>query len=115
MNVTNRSISPDGRYQVTTAAWEARMSLWIEMPWITDLRENKRVLSFNSSHWSLDEARWLGDTTVELVMRKYPGNHKPPDLKVTVDFATSTARVGEREVPSLQDLERVMDAALDYY
>ena len=91
------------------------MSHWIESPWITDLQENKQVLSFSSSNWSLDQSRWLDATTVELVMRKYPGNHKPADVTAVVNFATSTARVGDREVKALHELERVMDAALDFY
>lgn len=91
------------------------MSHWIESPWITDTQTEQQVLSFSDPNWSLDQSRWIDDTTVELVMRKYPGNHKPSDVTVTVDLAKLTAKVGEREVGTLHELERVMDAAIDFY
>src|SRR6185436_1450296 len=58
------SKSPSGRFEITIAAWEARMSLWIETPTLSDRLTGQELLSFNDPHWSLDSAEWQSDSTV---------------------------------------------------
>ena len=59
------------------------MSLWIETPSVLDKATGELLLSFKDSHWSLDAARWVSDSTVELTLRKYPGNHLPAQVVAT--------------------------------
>jgi hypothetical protein len=79
------STSPTGRYLITLSAWEARMSLWIETPLLSDQSSGEQLLGFRDSHWSLDSAEWSSDSVVELKMRKYPGNHVPAQLDLKID------------------------------
>jgi len=91
------------------------MSHWIETPTLTDSTTGERLLTFTDSHWSLDQATWTDDSHVVLVMRKYPGNHKPVDVTAHVDCLARTASVGTRQVNSLHELERAMDSAIEFY
>ncbi|MGC4093162.1 MAG: hypothetical protein QM756_35795 [Polyangiaceae bacterium] len=109
------SASPNGRFQISVSAWEARMSHWIETPTLTDVSVKETILSFEDASWSLDDASWIDDSRVTLVMRKYPGNHKPSSVSVEIDCIARTATLGEREVKALQDLERAMNAAIEFY
>lgn len=106
--------SPDGRFHIWTSDIEVRMSHWIERPTITDTQTRQNILYFQDGHWSLDQAIWTDAHTVQLVMRKYPGNHQPVDLTATVDCLARTAKVGDREVKHLFELEGVMDSLLRY-
>lgn len=108
------SESPTGRYRISTSAWEVRMSLWIESPTIMDSSSGKALLSFRDPHWSLDSAEWLTESVVVLRMRKYPGNHQPPQVSATVDCAARTAEVGTAGPVPLGRLERSLDRALTW-
>lgn len=111
MEPGSRYPSPDGRWLVRTAAWEARMSHWIESPEIVEAASGARLLAFGDPNWSLDRARWTGPDRVELQLRRYPGNHLPPVLRVEIDCATRSATVLGRTV-ALPALEGELDAAL---
>jgi hypothetical protein len=108
------SESPSGRFRIAISAWEARMSLWIETPTILDTETKEILLSFRDSNWSLDAARWLSDSVVELTLRKYPGNHLPSNVLVVLDCAHRNAKVGPTEVQSLADVEPTLERALTW-
>ena len=108
----NDSTSPTGRYAIAIAPWEVRMSLWIEVPTLTDTETGEVLVSFRDPHWSLDSAMWRSDSVVVLELRKYPGNHTPVQVRATVDCAARTAAVESQPVESLKKLETALDAAL---
>ena len=110
--MTNDAQSPTGRYAITIAAWEVRMSLWIESPTLTDTQSGEVLVSFRDPHWSLDSAVWRSESEVVLELRKYPGNHTPVQVTAIVDCAARTADVGPVKVESLKRLESALDAAL---
>jgi hypothetical protein len=112
--VANDTPSPDGRFHIWISSSEVRMSHWVERPTLTDTQTRQNILYFQDSNWSLDQAVWLDDHTVQLVMRKYPGNHQPVDVTATVDCLARTAKVGDREVKHLFELEGVMDSVLKF-
>jgi len=106
--------SPTGRFLTVISPWEARMSLWIETPTLRDTTTGETLLSFRDSNWSLDSARWLSDSIVELTLRKYPGNHLPVDIVATLDCASRTAKVGSMELQSLLEVESALEESLTW-
>jgi len=104
--------SPDGTYLFQIYPWEARMSLWIESPELIDTRSGQSLLRFYDSNWSLDHAQWLDDSTVELSLRKYPGNHTPSSLEVVLDCRRKTASLLGAPAVAVSELESAMDALL---
>jgi hypothetical protein len=88
MDTGLRSTSPRGEYIVTVSSWEVRMSLSGRY---SDAggsqRTGENLLSFEDPNWSLNQARWTDDSTVVLSLRKYPGNHTPWAIDVTVNLA----------------------------
>lgn len=90
------------------------MSLWIETPTLLDKMTGTTLLSFRDSHWSLDAARWVSDSIVELTLRKYPGNHLPAQVVATVDCVNRNARVGQGEATSLEEVEGALESALTW-
>ena len=112
--MANDTPSPDGRFHIWISSSEVRMSHWVERPTLTDTQTRQNILFFQDSNWSLDQATWLDNHTVQFVMRKYPGNHKPVDVTATIDCLARTAKVGDREVKHLFELEGVLDSMLKY-
>lgn len=108
------SESPSGRFRIAISAWEARMSLWIETPTVLDKTTGETLLAFKDSNWSLDAARWVSHSVVELTLRKYPGNHLPVNVVATLDCASRTARVGQVELGSLAEVEPALERALTW-
>lgn len=90
------------------------MSLWIETPTLLDKTTGQMLLSFKDTNWSLDAARWLSDSTVELTLRKYPGNHLPVNVTATIDCANRTAKLGPKEIQSLAEVESGLENALTW-
>lgn len=109
-----RSLSPTGRFEVRVNVWEARNSLWVESPEIFDLTENKSLLQFASNLWSLDSSDWKTSSVVCLVLRKFPGNHVPVQLEVTVDLQSKTASVQSSPPLPLGALEQAMERQLKW-
>lgn len=99
-----------GQYVFHTRAWEARMSHWIESFTLVEAGSGRSLIAFKDSNWSLDEARWLSSSAVRFSVRKYPGDHSPPQFDVEADCATALARVqGGPEIP-FADVEKALDA-----
>jgi len=85
--------SPTGRFAFRIVAWEARMSHWIESFTLVDATTGATVWRMDDPNWSLDEARWISDSVVEISIRKYPGDHSPSSFEVTIDCDARTAAV----------------------
>jgi hypothetical protein len=106
-----RHPSPDGRYAVVTTPWDVRMSIWIDTPHIEDQANDTIVMSLHDVHWSLVSATWQSPAVVLLMLRKYPGSHQPPELKVVVDCDAKVATLDGRSM-SVRDIEPALEAAL---
>lgn len=106
------SASPDGRFVIRVSAWEARMSLWVETPNLYDMMTNEDLLTFRNSNWSLDQAFWQAGNLVTMTMRKYPGDHTPSSVEVTVDCLARTATVAGKPAMSLTDVESALESAI---
>lgn len=90
---------------------EAFNTHWVFTPTIRR-RDGTVLVAIEDTNWSLDTAAWSGDR-LAMTMRKYPGNHVPADIVVTIDCAAGTGEVANTTVP-LAQLERAMDAALHW-
>ena len=66
-------ISPNGQFKVSFSSYEVSMSHWIDQPYLIRVSDNVCLFSLNEADWSAWVVRWLNDSAVELVMRKYPG------------------------------------------
>ena len=88
------------------------MSLWIETPLLCERRSGQRLLVFKDSNWSLNSAEWLSDSVVVMKLRKYPGNHLPPEVVTTIDCIAGTAEVEGKKVGSLAEVERFLEEAI---
>jgi hypothetical protein len=106
--------SPDGRYELRTQVSTGRMSHEMFTPSIVATESGEELLGFANSNWSLDEHQWKGDTIVRMVMRKYPGNHRPVDLDFTVDLVAMTATLTNGETAPLERLEALLDRNLEW-
>lgn len=100
MALEAHSHSPDGRFRLEVAAWEVRMSHWIECPVLSECAADRLLFAFRDKHWSLLEASWDAQSRLHLALRRYPGDHDPPHLDVVVDCATALATLDDgREIP----------------
>ena len=106
--------SPDGTYELRTEVTTGRMSHEMFTPSIVATKTSELLLDFNNSNWSLDEHQWKSETTVRMVMRKYPGNHRPVDLDFTVDLIAKTATLTSGETAPLSGLEGMLDRNLEW-
>ena len=105
--------SPTGRFRIETDTWEAFNTHWVATPTLLDTTTNQILLVFSDHRWSMDEAHWLDDNKVSLTMRRYPGNHKPPDVVAVIDCAAGTAKVGDKEM-AISALETALNEALTW-
>jgi hypothetical protein len=118
MDAELKSSSADGRYQVRIVAWEAFNSQWVESPSIIDTATGNNLLHVTCNLWSLDRSVWLSPTRVQLTLRKYPGNHRPVQIMVTIDCSAQTATLEFAEalesadIVTLDKLEAVLERQL---
>lgn len=105
--------SPSGRFQVYVEPWEAKMSHWVECPYLEEVSSGRVLFRFPNHLWTLDSAKWLDETTVQLGLRKYPGGHSPPALWVTIDCHAETATLGGGMV-SLDALAAAAEAEIHW-
>ncbi len=85
------------------------MSLWIESPELIDAQSGQILLRFSDSNWSLDHARWLDNETVELSLRKYPGDHHPSSFNVIIDCRQKQASLMDKLI-DIEALEPALAA-----
>lgn len=112
MNLRAPCLSPDGRFEVTFFDREVFNTHWVQTPTLVDRQTGETLLTFDT-RWTVDELEWTGASLISCRMRKYPGNHRPVELAVTIDAAARTASMGELNCP-FSELERRMDAALEW-
>jgi hypothetical protein len=106
-------LSPDGKFRITIEMYEASNSHWVLIPTLEDVATAEVLLKLDRG-WSMDESTWVGDSVVELRLRKYPGNHSPADVVATVDCAARMGKVGQGEMRPLGELEANLNAALTW-
>jgi hypothetical protein len=106
-------LSPDGKFRITIETYEAFNSHWVLLPTIEDVATTEVLLKLDRG-WSMDDSKWVGDDVAELTLRKYPGNHSPPDLIATIDCAARMARVNAGGIVALDALEANLNAALTW-
>ena len=70
-----------GRYRVTTAASEMKMSHWIDAPVVERLDLGTTVLDLSDDPWDLARVAEDGDDLV-LVMTKYPGRTRGVEVRI---------------------------------
>jgi hypothetical protein len=109
-----KSRSPDDRFQVLVAVWEARNSLWVESPTLYDTETKTTLLKFTDDNWSLDSAEWISSSQVRLTLRKYPGDHRPTQLVATIDCTVRTAKVEQLLPVPLENLEELLEQLLQW-
>ena len=105
-----QSTSPDDHYRVEVTPWEARNTQWVCSPRIVDTWQGSRVFQFEDVRWSADQSVWLNPTTVELKLRKFPGDKTGRGVSVVIDCAGLVARLGDGSVVELSVLEAALDA-----
>jgi hypothetical protein len=109
-----QSVSPDGRFEILTDAWEAGNSHWVETPSIRDRISGEPIPSFTDNSWSLDESLWCSGSIVRLTLRKYPGNHEPSSVMAIVDCAARTAITGGGRSVPLHAIESALEAEMTW-
>ena len=114
MEIETKYPSPSGRYVFQIVAWEARMSLWIESFTLVEAATRAPVMLLQDDNWSVDSAEWLGDSVVKMRLRKYPGNHTPSQVEVSVDCEGRTAEVQGGVRMPLAQLEHTLDRTLSW-
>jgi len=105
-----QSTSPDDHYRVEVTPWEARNTQWVCSPRIVDTWQGSCVFQFEDARWSADQSVWLNPTTVELKLRKFPGDKTGRGVSVVIDCAGLVARLGDGSVVELSVLEAALDA-----
>ncbi|EKG35830.1 hypothetical protein Pav037_4035 [Pseudomonas syringae pv. avellanae str. ISPaVe037] len=70
------------------------------------------MFAFEDNGWSVDQARWLDCSCVELTLRKYPGGLTGAGIAVMIDCARGSAVYGEGIEVELSKLEQALDAML---
>lgn len=105
-----QSTSPDDHYRVEVTPWEARNTLWVCSPRIVDTWQGRCVFQFEDARWSADQSVWLNPTTVELKLRKFPGDRTGQGVRVVIDCAGLVARMGDGGEFELSALEAALDA-----
>jgi hypothetical protein len=106
-------VSPTGRYEISFHSHEAFNSCWVDTPTLRDKQNGETLFAIQDDRWSLDELTWRSESVVSLEMRKYPGNHEPQGLEVTVDCTARQATIGG-QIVGLSELEQRMEAALTW-
>lgn len=106
-------LAPGGRFAVRVSAWEARNSQWVYVPSLIEAGTGAIVFAFADRRWSMDQATWRSETVVHLVLRKFPGDHRPAALEVVVDCADRTAVLGSGGTCAVGEVEEALEGAFE--
>lgn len=87
------------------------MSLWVEPPVLVDTQSGRTLIRFSDPNWSLDSAAWESESVVRMKMRKFPGNHIPPQFDVVVDCASHSIRVESQAPREIAKIELALEEA----
>ena len=96
----------DGRVAITVEPREMRMSHWLYAPKVVDQQRQRVLLDLSDSLWDLIATADETPDSIELMLRKYPGDRG--SVMVSVGLDSGELRIGERRVDAGQLL-----AALD--
>jgi hypothetical protein len=103
---TTHHRSPDGRFDLITAATEMKMSHWIEIPTLVEVKSG-RIFFALGLQWSADVVTWSDDSRVVTIqLRKYPGD--VPGVTLAADLLSGdahfTTRAGDEttEIPEIE-------------
>jgi hypothetical protein len=96
----------DGRVAITVEPREMRMSHWLYAPKVVDQQRQQVLLDLSDSLWDLIATADETPDSIELMLRKYPGDRG--SVMVSVGLDSGELRIGERRVDAGQLL-----AALD--
>jgi hypothetical protein len=96
----------DGRVAITVEPREMRMSHWLYAPKVVDQQRQQVLLDLSDSLWDLIATADETSDSIELMLRKYPGDRG--SVMLSVDLDSGELRIGERRVDAGQLL-----AALD--
>jgi hypothetical protein len=88
------------------------MSLWVHTPEIVDRQSQSIILAFRDDRWSLDKSAWIDHTTVQLTLRKYPGNHIPTEITIAINCQSRLATMPDGKHLALAELEEQLDQLL---
>ncbi|WP_353189439.1 hypothetical protein [Pandoraea pnomenusa] len=89
------SKSPDGKYDVRSALWEASASQWVYTPSIVNAVTGEVLYQPSDERWSAEEAIWDSANVVTLMMRRFPGNHVPAQISLRIDVCNKIASVND--------------------
>lgn len=106
------STSPDDEYDVHAAPWEAAASQWVYTPSIVRRSDGTVLYRPADEHWSVDRAEWSSAHHITLTLRRFPGNHMPEQVSVSVDLGSATARVDNSAMVALPLLDVALAAAV---
>ncbi|EJN35790.1 hypothetical protein [Pseudomonas sp. GM80] len=96
----------DGRVAISVEPREMRMSHWLYAPKVVDQQRQQVLLDLSDSLWDLIATADETPDSIELMLRKYPGDRG--SVMVSVGLDSGELRIGERRVDAGQLL-----AALD--
>jgi hypothetical protein len=100
----------DGRVAITVEPREMRMSHWLHAPKVVDQQRQQVLLDLSDSLWDLIATADETPDSIELMLRKYPGDRG--SVMVSVGLDSGELRIGERRVDAGQ-LLAVLDSTLN--
>lgn len=106
-------VAPGGTFAVRVSAWEARNTQWVYVPSLLEVRTRAVIFAFADTRWSMDQVTWRSEAVVHLVLRKFPGDHRPATLELVVNCANQTAVVGSGSECPLAEIEQALEAAFE--
>ncbi|MCF5704948.1 hypothetical protein [Pseudomonas syringae] len=100
----------DGRVAITVEPREMRMSHWLYAPKVVDQQRQQVLLDLSDSLWDLIATADETPDSIELMLRKYPGDRGSVMLSVGLD--SGELKLGGQSVASSQLLS-ALDSALE--
>ncbi|KAE9642303.1 hypothetical protein EJA70_19515 [Pseudomonas sp. PB103] len=100
----------DGRVAISVEPREMRMSHWLYAPKVVDQQRQQVLLDLSDSLWDLIATADETPDSIELMLRKYPGDRG--SVMVSVGLDSGELRIGERRVDAGQ-LLAVLDSTLN--
>ncbi|MPR37224.1 hypothetical protein [Salmonirosea aquatica] len=101
--------SSNRQYKVSFDSYEMRMSHWIDQPSLIRESDSACLFSINTDDWSAWEVSWLDESTVTLVMRKYPGLI---DCTIELNIATNEGQAISRRASVVGSFSSVKEWVL---
>ncbi|MBK5374140.1 MULTISPECIES: hypothetical protein [unclassified Pseudomonas] len=100
----------DGRIAITVEPREMRMSHWLYAPLVVDQQRQQVLLDLSESLWDLIGTADETANSLELLLRKYPGDR--PSVMLSVDLDSGELKLGEQRIEPSQLLS-ALDSTLN--